>query len=116
MVSENCFDFGPLLIKKDPELRASDATMRQINASVFQITNNGKYRVEAAFTLASSLPTEEGGSGEKTPFILEPDHMVLEVDETKHLTVFAFPDHARLYKDDVVCLLKDNPNPTIFSI
>lgn len=42
--------------------------------------------------------------------------MELEVDETKHLTVFAFPDQARLFKDEIVCLLKDNPNPTIFNI
>lgn len=34
VVSENAFDFGPLLIKKDPELRSSDETMRQVNSSV----------------------------------------------------------------------------------
>jgi len=42
--------------------------------------------------------------------------MELEIDETKHLTVFSFPDQARLFKDEIVCLLKDNPNPTIFNI
>jgi len=116
VVSENTFDFGPLLIKKDPEQRATDESMRQVNSSVLQITNNGKYKVEAAFTLRSSLPQEEGGVGEKSPFILEPETMELEVDETKHLTVFSFPDQARLFKDEIVCLLKDNPNPTIFNI
>ena len=116
VVSENTFDFGPLLIKKDPEQRATDENMRQVNSSVLQITNNGKYKVEAAFTLRSSLPQEEGGVGEKSPFILEPEAMELEVDETKHLTVFSFPDQARLYKDEIVCLLKDNPNPTIFHV
>lgn len=115
VVSENTFDFGPLLIKKDPELRAGDATKR-VNSSVLQITNNGKFKVEAAFTLGSTLPAEEGGSGEKSPFILEPDTMELEVDETKQLTVFSFPEQARLYKDEIVCLLKDNPNPTVFCI
>ena len=30
-----------------------------------QITNNGKYKVEAAFTLKSTLPTEEGGVGDE---------------------------------------------------
>lgn len=49
------------------------------------------YKVEAAFTLQSSLPLEEGGKSEKSPFILEPESMELEVDETKHLTVFIFP-------------------------
>lgn len=38
------------------------------------------------------------------------------MDETKHLTVFSFPELAKLYKDDIVCLLKDSPNPTVFSI
>jgi hydrocephalus-inducing protein len=116
VVSENTFDFGPLLIKKDPEQRATDPSLRQINSSVLQITNNGKFKVVAAFTLASTLPTEEGGSGEKTPFILEPESMELEVDESKELTVYAFPEQARLYKDEIVCLLKDNPNPTIFPL
>jgi hydrocephalus-inducing protein len=92
VVSENTFDFGPLLIKKDAESRATDEQVKMINSSVLQITNNGKYKVEAAFTLQSSLPLEEGGKGEKSPFILEPESMELEVDETKHLTVFAFPD------------------------
>lgn len=115
-MSENLFDFGPLLIKKDPEQRAANETLRNVNSSVLQITNNGKYKVEANFTLKSTLPLDEGGSGEKSPFILEPDSMTLEIDETKILTVFAFPDHAKLYKDEIVCLLKDNPNPTIFSI
>lgn len=62
------------------------------------------------------MPVEEGGTGEKSPFILEPELMELDIDETKHLSVFAFPDQARLFKDEVVCLLKDNPNPTIFNI
>ena len=62
VVSENAFDFGPLLIKKDPEQRATDETLRPVNSSVLQITNNGKYKVEAAFKLASTLPVDEGGS------------------------------------------------------
>jgi len=116
VVSENAFDFGPLLIKKDPEQRHNDETMRHANSSILQITNNGKYKVDASFTLKSTLPAEEGGTGEKSPFILEPETMHLDVDETKNLTVFSFPDQAKLFKDEIVCLIKDNPNPTIFNI
>ena len=116
IVSENVFDFGPLLIKKDPELRATDETLKKVNSSVLRITNDGEYPVEAAFTLKSTLPADEGGIGEKSPFILEPESMSLAVRETKDLAVFAFPEQARLYKDEIVCLLKDNPNPTIFNI
>jgi hydrocephalus-inducing protein len=72
--------------------------------------------LQATFTLRSSLPVEEGGTGEKSPFIIEPETMDLKVDETKHLTVFSFPDQAKLFKDEIICLLKDNPNPVIFSV
>lgn len=58
--SENVFEFGPLLIKKDAEKR-SDPKVQEINSAVFQITNNGKFRVEANFTLRSTLSVEEGG-------------------------------------------------------
>lgn len=116
VVSENLFDFGPLLIGKDPEKRHADDTVKKVNSSVFQISNNGKYDLKATFTLRSSLPVEEGGTGEKSPFILDPDFMDLKIDETKNLTVYAFPEQAKLYKDEVICLLKDNPNPVIFNV
>lgn len=115
-MSENVFDFGPLLIGKNPELRNSDETVKRVNSSVFQISNNGKYDLQAFFTLRSSLPLEEGGTGEKSPFIIEPDNMELRIDETKHLTVYAFPDQAKMYKDEVICLLRDNPNPIVFNV
>ena len=66
------FDFGPLLIGKDPEKRHTDETIKKVNSSVFQITNNGKFVVSGTFTLKSTLPVEEGGTGEKSPFILDP--------------------------------------------
>jgi hydrocephalus-inducing protein len=66
--------------------------------------------------LKSSLPVDEGGSGEKSPFIIEPESMDLKIDETKPLTVYSFPDQAKPFKDEVICLLKDNPNPVIFNV
>lgn len=92
VVNENQFDFGPLLIRKDPEKRHEDEQLKKVNSSVFQISNNGKYDIKGTFTLRSTLPTEEGGIGEKSPFILEPEEMELKIDETKNLTVWAFPE------------------------
>ena len=40
----------------------------------------------------------------------------MKVDETLNLWVYAFPEEAKLYKDEVICLIKDNPNPTILQI
>ncbi len=73
--------------------------------------------MEATFTLRSTLPPEEGGPTEKSPFILEPEGPeTIKIDETKTLTVFAFPDKAQLFKDEVICLIKDNPNPVVFNV
>ena len=66
--------------------------------------------------LKSSLPAEEGGPSETAPFILDPPNMVLKKEETKELTIWSFPEAAKTYKDEIVCLLKNNPNPSIFSI
>ena len=92
--NENVFEFGPLLIGKDPEKRHNDETIKKVNSSVFQITNNGKYDLQCHFVLRSTLPVEEGGTGEKSPFILDPDKMDLKIDETKNLIVYAFPEKA----------------------
>ena len=113
--AENLFEFGPLLIKKDAEKR-EDPTVQQVNSTIFQITNNGKYPVEASYTLKSTLSPEEGGQEGKSPFIIEPSEETIEVDETKSLRVYAFPDEAKLYTDQVVILIKDNPNPVCLPI
>jgi len=75
--SEGVFDFGPLLIRKDPEKR-NDEIVKKMNGTFFQVTNNGRYKLDATFLLKSSLPLEErlhGDEGilpDKSPFIMEP--------------------------------------------
>lgn len=114
-MNEAQFDFGPLLIKKNPETRTEEK-VKDVNGTFFTISNNGKYKLHAAFTLRSTLPPEEGGPTEKSPFIIEPQEAILDVDETLNLNVFAFPDEAKNFKDEVIVLIKDNPNPVILPI
>lgn len=113
--SEGVFDFGPLLIGKNPETRKEEQVTK-VNSTFFQITNNGKYDIDLHFALRSSLPVEEGGPHEKSPFIIEPQEAKLSIDQTLNLQVYAFPEEAKLYKDEVIVLIKDNPNPTILSV
>jgi len=42
--------------------------------------------------------------------MIEPSEATLGIDETLQLRVFAFPDEAKLFKDEVVILVKDNPH------
>ena len=103
--SEGTFDFGPLLIKKDSEKR-NDEIVKKMNGTFFQVTNNGRYKLDATFLLKSSLPLEErlpGDEGilpDKSPFIMEPQEMTLAVGETKNLNVYAFPQDAPIKQGD----------------
>jgi hydrocephalus-inducing protein len=118
ITSEGLFDFGPLLIKKDPETK-NDETVAKFNGTFFQISNNGKYPLDAVFTLRSTLSHEEGGPEGKSPFILEPTECHLAVDgkeATLNLKVFAFPSEAMEYNDELIVLIKDNPNPVVIPI
>lgn len=111
VASEGLFDFGPLLVGKDAEKRHEDA-IRKMNASEFRISNNGKYDLQVQFALHSTLdPTAE-----KSPFLLEPESMDLRVDQTEMLTVWAFPDKAQSFRDEIVALVRDNPNAYVFNL
>ena len=87
-----------------------------MNGYSFTITNHGQYDVDLNFTLRSSLPVEEGGPSEKSPFIIEPLEAHIKIGKSMELQVYAFPDEAKLYKDEVIVLIKDNPNPTILNV
>lgn len=62
------------------------------------------------------LASDEGIHPDKSPFIMDPEEMSLGVGETKNLNVFAFPQEAVPYNDQVIVLIKDNPNPAIFPV
>ena len=115
---EGAFDFGPLLIGKDPEKRSdeddADGLLRKANSSQFRISNNGKYDLQVKFALESTLMSEE--TQPKSPFIFEPELMDLKVEETQELTVWCFPEEDKFYEDKVVALIKENPNPAIFNV
>lgn len=116
--SEGAFDFGPLLIGKDPEKRNDEddnsGLLRKANSSQFRISNNSKYNIQVKFALESTLMSEE--TQPKSPFILEPELMDLKVEETQEFTVWSFPDEDKFYEDKVVALIKENPNPAIFNL
>jgi hydrocephalus-inducing protein len=85
VTNESLFDFGPLLIGKDPEKRGEDEELKKANSAEFRITNNGKYDLNVKFALESTLAGEET---EKSPFIYEPETMDLKIEDTENLRVW----------------------------
>jgi len=113
IMTEKVFDFGPLLIGKNPAKKSEPAYIH-VNSSVFRISNNGRFTAEIDFTLASSV--FEGPEYKKGTFIFEPEKMTLATDQTEDLRVWAFPDGPQLYKDQIICMIKNNPVPVLFDI
>ena len=111
IISENVFDFGSLLIGKDPEKRHTETIMRKVNSTNLRMSNKGKFPLHVDFAFRSSA------EGSQSPFIIEPNSIDLGIGETKDdVILWAFPTEAKLIKDELICVIKDNPNPVVFNL
>lgn len=75
VASENTFEFGPLLIGKNPE-RRTEPDVRKVNSTTFRISNNGKYDAKLEFALVSSIK-ENDAEYKKGIFWIEPETMTI---------------------------------------
>lgn len=107
--SENKYEFGPLMIGKNFDKRY-DESCKRTNAEAFRISNSGKYPIKIDFALRSVADNA------KTVFSYEPDSMQLAVDETRDLTVWAFPDGIGVFNDILIGLIQNNPKPLIIPL
>ena len=78
--NKNAFDFGPLLIDKDPKKRHDDERIKSSNSTEFKITNCGKYDHSAKFCLESSLAGSDS-KAKRSLLIFEPESMNLKIEE-----------------------------------
>jgi hypothetical protein len=111
VLSESVFDFGPLLIGKKADDKNEDS-VKQMNSSVFRITNAGKYKCFIEFDLSSTIHADNP-EYKKDVFLIEPNNFTLDMDETGEIRVWALPDQDQKFKDDLICMVKDNPTPMI---
>ena len=58
IIQDNFYDFGPLLINKNPNNR-HDAAVKNINSDTFKITNSGKFDCELEFSFSSNVIQNE---------------------------------------------------------
>ena len=113
VVSEDKFDFGPLLIGKNEENKQEEI-LKSKNSSVFRITNSGKYKAEVLFDLASNVI--QTGDYKKGIYTFEPESMDLEVDQTREVRVWCIPDEPKKFVDELICMVKGNPKPFIIDL
>jgi hydrocephalus-inducing protein len=106
VVSQNVFDFGPLLVGKDRSQYKN--TPHEDNFERFRITNNGLFPVHLSF----AMETDAAGA----VFLLDPPELDLGRDETADLRVWAYPDKAGDFSDAVIVCMRDNPTPIQFPV
>jgi len=120
----------------DPVEPATDFTqIRKSNSEVFRISNVGKTACQVDFGFeidparhagVEPTATDSKGKGKKAaaagegeylpPFIIQPESLELDVDQTQEVRVWAFPQTAKLYDDALIACIQDNPEPIRFQI
>lgn len=115
VLSENVFDFGPLLIGKNPENRHKPELV-SVNSAKFRISNHGKYPANIAFALMSQV-MENNPEYVKNIYFFEPEKMEIGVNDIpKELRVWCIPSEAKKYRDDVIVMIQNNPTPVIIPL
>ena len=112
--SENNFEFGPLLVGKNPHDKLQPG-YKITNSVTFRISNQGKFDGSVQFALLSSVTDEPGYK--KGIFELEQESTSLPVNSLPmELRIWAFPDSPQRFKDDLIVMIKDNPLPLIIPL
>ena len=113
--SENVFDFGPLLIGKSVD-KKNEKEMMSVNSTVFKFLNNGPFTAEVEFAFLSSI-IEGKPEYNKNVFSLSAERMSIEPGNTpSELRVWGIPIEAREYKDELIVMVKNNPNPLVLPL
>lgn len=113
MAAENQFDFGPLVVGKNP---ADKHKFNNSNSSLFRISNQGKFDCHVSFALMSSV-VETDPLYSKNVFFVEPEEMTIKMNDVpQEIRVWAIPDQPQKFKDELIVMVKDNPIPLILPI
>ncbi|XP_029465095.1 hydrocephalus-inducing protein homolog [Rhinatrema bivittatum] len=106
LMKTETFHFGPLLCGKSRERYKSGQFPENMEKII--IFNNSPIITEVFFCFQHDMKA--------TTFILEPPYMTLNPNEKQELCVWAYPTTTGLIEDNIVCCIKNNPEPVIFKI
>ncbi len=124
IINEKQFDFGPLLIGKNIEDKQVEETenicpLTLTNSNTFRITNNGKFQTNVKFYLSSEIKSEEEefeNEFKREIFFIDPTEMELAIMQTQEIRIWAIPQDVQVYRDELICVVENNPVPEVFAI
>ncbi|XP_069882349.1 hydrocephalus-inducing protein homolog isoform X1 [Dipodomys merriami] len=106
ITSMDKFYFGPLLCGKTRDKYKS--SLFPGNMETLTILNNSPMEVEVFFCFQNDTKA--------TTYFLEPMNMILKPNEKQLLNVWAYPTAVGIFEDNIVCCIKENPEPAIFKL
>ncbi|XP_056381388.1 hydrocephalus-inducing protein homolog isoform X2 [Hyla sarda] len=106
ILSSSTFDFGPLLCGKSRE--KYKAGQYPENMEKVTICNVSPLESEVTFCFQYDMKA--------VTFILDPPTMCLKSNEKRELSIWAYPTAPGVFEDNIVCCIKENPEPVIFHV
>ncbi|XP_063024379.1 hydrocephalus-inducing protein-like [Melospiza melodia melodia] len=100
------FHFGPLLCGKSREWY--EVQNCPGNSEKLTILNNSPMVIEVHFSFEKDWKTRT--------FVADPRRMTLKPKEGKELTIWAYPTSPGLLEDKLICSIRKNPEPVVFSL
>lgn len=111
IISENLFEFGPLLIISKSQMTKSYIQKR--NSTVFRFSNASNYPVSMNLMLQSEIGDFTAcPSLQTTPGIFEIEQKEVTIGaEPCEVRVWGFPKVLGVFVDSLICVIKNNPIP-----
>ncbi|XP_073420455.1 hydrocephalus-inducing protein-like [Dendrobates tinctorius] len=106
ILSSATFDFGPLLCGKSRD--KYKAGQYPENMEKVTICNVSPLESDVTFCFQYDMKA--------ATFILDPPTMSLKPGEKQELSLWAYPTAPGVFDDNIVCCIKDNPEPVIFHV
>ncbi|XP_059682609.1 hydrocephalus-inducing protein homolog [Gavia stellata] len=106
VMDTGAFHFGPLLCGKSRD--RYKALQYPSNCEKLTILNVTPLEAEVHFFFEHDV--------EADTFLLDPPSMRLKPNEKQELSVWAYPNSAGLVEDNLICCIKDNPEPVVFRL
>ncbi|NXK09844.1 HYDIN protein, partial [Herpetotheres cachinnans] len=106
VMNTGVFHFGPLLCGKSRDWYK--APHYPSNCEKITILNVTPLEAEVRFSFERDLKADT--------FLVDPPSMRLKPNEKQKLSIWAYPTSAGLVEDNLVCCIKDNPEPVVFRL
>ncbi|NWY49823.1 HYDIN protein, partial [Chionis minor] len=106
VMNTGVFHFGPLLCGKSRDWYK--AQHYPSNGEKITILNVTPLEAEVHFFFEHDLKADT--------FLLDPPSMRLKPHEKQELSIWAYPTSAGLVEDNLICCIKENPEPVVFQL